>query len=81
MPGGCTAYMMQQILDKNNNFNFLDAKPITISATEHRTAYGSDGDYYCKPNADELFKILYTIMHHAQPEYYSLFFLIFLYNE
>jgi pyruvate/2-oxoglutarate/acetoin dehydrogenase E1 component/TPP-dependent pyruvate/acetoin dehydrogenase alpha subunit len=74
VPGGCTAYMMQQILDKNNNFDFLDAKPITISATEHRTAYGSDGDYYCKPNADEVFKILYTIMHNAQPEYYPLFF-------
>lgn len=74
VPGGCTAYMMQQILDKNNNFDFLDSKPITISATEHRTAYGSDGDYYCKPNSDEVFKILYTIMHNAQPEYYPMFF-------
>lgn len=74
VPGGCTAYMLQQIIDKNDNFQKLDAKPICITATEHRTAYGTDGDYYCKPNADDVFKILYTIMHQEQPDYYPLFF-------
>lgn len=75
VPGGCSAYILHQILIKNENFDLLDSKPITISATEHRTAYSSDGDYYCKPNSDDVFKTIYTLFHNNEPTYYPLFFL------
>ncbi len=70
VPGGGTAYMMQQIVEKQQAFKYLDAPPITISAKEHRTAYGSDGDYFCKPNAEDVFKVIYSIMNEINPDYY-----------
>jgi hypothetical protein len=44
---------------------FLDAKPITITSKEHRPAYGSDGDYFSKPNSDDVFEIIYNLMHES----------------
>jgi len=54
VPGGATAYMMQQVMDRDDGYHYLDAKPITITAATHRTPYGSDGDYYSKPNAEDV---------------------------
>ncbi len=54
VPGGATAYMMQEILEKQNGYFSLDAKPMCITAKEHRTPFGSDGDYFTKPNAEDV---------------------------
>jgi hypothetical protein len=62
--------MMQQVLEKNSAFRYLDAEPITISAKEHRPAYGTDGDYFSKPNAEEIFESIYNLMHNYQPALY-----------
>ena len=55
VPGGATAYMMQEVLEQQGGYQFLDAKPRTITAKANRGAYGSDGDYYCKPQVEESF--------------------------
>lgn len=67
MPGGASAYMMQQVLEEQDAWHALDSKPITISAKPHRTAYGSDGDYFSKPNVEEVFDKVYALMSEAQP--------------
>ena len=67
VPGGATAYMLQQVLEKQNIFRWLDAEPVTISAKPHRTAYGSDGDYFGKPNAEDIFEAIYRLMHFSDP--------------
>lgn len=67
MPGGGSAYMMQQVLDKQDAYHYLDSKPIAISAKEHRPAYGSDGDYFSKPNAEIIFDEAYALMREALP--------------
>ena len=66
--GGATAYMMQQILEVQGGYHFLDQKPITISAKDHRPAYGSDGDYYSKPNAEDVYDMIYAMMHRYAPQ-------------
>lgn len=66
--GGATAYMMQQILEMQGGYDYLDQKPITISAKDHRPAYGSDGDYYSKPNAEDVFDVIYGMMHRYSPQ-------------
>lgn len=68
--GGATAYMMQQILEVQGGYHYLDQKPITISAKDHRPAYGSDGDYYSKPNAEDVFDAIYGMMHRYSPQQY-----------
>lgn len=67
MPGGCTAFMMQQVLEVQDAYHYLDSKPRAISAEPHRPAYGSDGDYYSKPNAENVFDIVYELMTEANP--------------
>lgn len=67
VPGGGTAYMMQQVLEKQNAYDFLDAKPRTLCAKDHRSAYASDGDYYSKPNAEDLIELAYNVMHERNP--------------
>lgn len=74
VPGGASAYMMQQVLDLQNGYFQLDAKPVCISAKPHRSSYGSDGDYFSKPNADDVFETIYTMMHNYDPASYPLFF-------
>jgi pyruvate/2-oxoglutarate/acetoin dehydrogenase E1 component/TPP-dependent pyruvate/acetoin dehydrogenase alpha subunit len=74
MPGGATAYMMQQVLDQHNGWQYLDSKPVCISAQAHRPAYSTDGDYFSKPNADTVFDTAYAIMHEAMPEQYPLLY-------
>lgn len=68
MPGGATAYMLQQILEKQDAYRWLDSKPQTISAKGHRPAYANDGDYFSKPNAEEIFDRIYAVMHEAKPK-------------
>ena len=66
-PGGATAYMMQKVLEEQGGWHWLDCAPRTLAATEHRPAYGSDGDYFSKPNREQIFETVYAIMHEASP--------------
>ncbi len=67
VPGGATAYMMQQVLEVQGAYRYLDATPRTITAKEHRPAYGSDGDYFSKPNSEEVFEVVYNLMNESDP--------------
>lgn len=68
VPGGATAFMMQQVLEVQGGYQYLDSAPKTLSAKDHRPAYGSDGDYFSKPSADDIFDTIYEIMHEANPQ-------------
>ncbi len=68
VPGGASAYMMQQVVEGQNAYYFLDSKPVTLSAKEHRPAYSSDGDYFSKPSADDVIDKVYQLMHEAEPK-------------
>ncbi|MDB4767537.1 thiamine pyrophosphate-dependent enzyme [Flavobacteriaceae bacterium] len=70
VPGGCAAYIMQEIIEKQGAFKYLDAPPITLTAKAHRPAYASDGDYFSKPNAEDIFESIYNIMHESNPNAY-----------
>jgi pyruvate/2-oxoglutarate/acetoin dehydrogenase E1 component/TPP-dependent pyruvate/acetoin dehydrogenase alpha subunit len=72
-PGGATAYMMQKVMEEQHIFNYLDIAPQTITAKEHRTAFGTDGDYFSKPNEQDIFRILYNLMHESNPKKYRRF--------
>jgi pyruvate/2-oxoglutarate/acetoin dehydrogenase E1 component/TPP-dependent pyruvate/acetoin dehydrogenase alpha subunit len=72
-PGGATAYMMQQTLERHGGYEWLDAAPRTLPAREHRPAYGSDGDYFSKPNREQIFEAVYDLMHEADPQRFPLF--------
>jgi pyruvate/2-oxoglutarate/acetoin dehydrogenase E1 component len=67
VPGGTTAYMMQEVIEKQGGFWWLDSEPRTLSAQPHRPAYGSDGDYWSKPNVEEIFDLVYEIMNEVDP--------------
>jgi pyruvate/2-oxoglutarate/acetoin dehydrogenase E1 component len=67
VPGGATAYMMQQVLDGQQAYQLLDSAPRCIAAQAHRTPYGSDGDYFSKPNVEDVFDVVYEIMREADP--------------
>jgi pyruvate/2-oxoglutarate/acetoin dehydrogenase E1 component len=68
VPGGASAYMMQQVLEVQQAYQYLDSRPITITAKEHRPAYASDGDYFSKPNPEEIFERIYELMREVEPE-------------
>ncbi|NBL64030.1 transketolase [Flavobacterium sp. NST-5] len=68
VPGGASAFMLQQILDEQNGYKFLDSKPETLTAKAHRPAYGTDGDYFSKPSAEDIYEKIYAIMHEAKPQ-------------
>lgn len=67
VPGGATAYMMQQVLEEQEAYRYLDAKPLTIAAQAHRPPYGTDGDYFSKPNAEDIFEAIMNMMHEYDP--------------
>lgn len=67
VPGGCSAYLLQEVLEKQGGYRYLDSAPQTLTAKAHRPAYASDGDYFSKPNAEDIFEKVYTIMHEANP--------------
>lgn len=70
VPGGATAYMMQQVIEKQDGYFQLDSKVRTLSSKAHRPAYGSDGDYFSKPSQDDIFEAVYEIMHEYDPQEY-----------
>ncbi len=70
VPGGGSAFMMQKVLDEQGGYFHLDAPPKALSAKEHRTAYGSDGDYFSKPSVEDVFDTIYTMMLEANPGKY-----------
>jgi 2-oxoisovalerate dehydrogenase E1 component len=66
-PGGATAYMMQEVLERQSGYQWLDAPPRTLSAKAHRPAYGSDGDYFSKPNREQIVEAVYEMMRESDP--------------
>ncbi len=68
VPGGGTGYMMQEVIENQGAYFYLDSKPVTISAKAHRPAYGSDGDYFSKPNPEEVFDKVYDLMSETDPK-------------
>jgi pyruvate/2-oxoglutarate/acetoin dehydrogenase E1 component len=72
VPGGGTAYMMQKVLQEQQAFNYLETTPRTLSAMEHRPAYGIDGEYFTKPNVELIFENIYQMMHEVNITGYPL---------
>jgi 2-oxoisovalerate dehydrogenase E1 component len=70
VPGGASAYMMQKVLEEQGGYKYLDSQPGTITSAEHRPAYSSDGDYFSKPNVENVFDKVYELMAEADPEKY-----------
>lgn len=70
VPGGATAYMMQKVIEEQEGYLYLDSLPATITAKEHRPAYGSDGDYFSKPSAEDVFDKIYALMQEVNPDQY-----------
>jgi pyruvate/2-oxoglutarate/acetoin dehydrogenase E1 component/TPP-dependent pyruvate/acetoin dehydrogenase alpha subunit len=68
VPGGASAYMMQQVVEEQKAYYHLDAEPATLAANAHRPAYSSDGDYFSKPSVDDVVEKVYGIMHESNPE-------------
>jgi pyruvate/2-oxoglutarate/acetoin dehydrogenase E1 component/TPP-dependent pyruvate/acetoin dehydrogenase alpha subunit len=74
VPGGATSYMMQEVLERQGGFRWLDSEPRTLTGKEHRPAYGSDGDYWSKPNRETIFEAVYELMHEAAPQRFPIFY-------
>ena len=70
VPGGATAYMMQEVLERQGGFHWLDTQPRTLAASPHRTAYGRDGDYWSKPNVETVYSAIYAMMGETDPAGY-----------
>lgn len=67
VPGGCSAYLVQELIEKQNAYKYLDSAPQTLTAKSHRPAYATDGDYFSKPNEEDIFEKVYEIMHESDP--------------
>ena len=65
--GGASAYILDEILNKQNGYKYLDSQPKTLAAQPHRPAYGTDGDYFSKPSVEDIFEAVYKVMHEASP--------------
>ena len=74
VPGGASAFMLQQVLEAGNGYDWLDLPPRTLTAAAHRTPYGSDGDYYGKPNTEQICTAAYAMMRQRNPRRYHDFF-------
>jgi pyruvate/2-oxoglutarate/acetoin dehydrogenase E1 component/TPP-dependent pyruvate/acetoin dehydrogenase alpha subunit len=70
LPGGASAYILQQIIEQQDAYHHLDSKPQTLTAKEHRPAYGTDGDYFSKPSAEDIYEKVYAMMHEVNPSKY-----------
>ena len=70
VPGGASATMLQEVLEKQDGYRWLDSAPRTLPGRAHRPAYGSDGDYWSKPNAETIFDAVYALMREANPVAY-----------
>lgn len=74
VPGGATAYMMQEVLEKQGAYRYLDSEPRTVTSKEHRPAYGTDGDYFSKPQIEHIFQAVYELMNEFDPKTYPVFY-------
>ncbi len=74
VPGGATAYMMQKVLEEQKGYYYLDAQPRTVTSGAHRTPYGTDGDYFSNPNAENVVDCIYNLMHETHPAKYPKIF-------
>lgn len=74
VPGGTTAFMMQEVLEKQGGYRWLDSAPRTLSGKAHRPAYGTDGNYWSKPNTEDIVYAVYDLMHEADPARYPKFY-------
>ncbi|MEO8447706.1 MAG: thiamine pyrophosphate-dependent enzyme, partial [bacterium] len=74
VPGGASAFMMQNVIDRDGGYRYLDSQPRCLAAKPHRPAYGTDGDYFSKPNAEDIFEEIYDMMHESDPKKYPLIF-------
>ncbi|MGO4904005.1 alpha-ketoacid dehydrogenase subunit alpha/beta [Flavobacterium sp. W20_MBD1_R3] len=70
LPGGASAYVLQQIIEQQDAYNYLDSKPQTLTAKAHRPAYGTDGDYFSKPSIEDIFEKVYSMMNEVNPSKY-----------
>ena len=70
LPGGTTAYMLQEVIEKQGGYQYLDSPPKTLTGKEHRPAYTTDGDYFSKPSSEDVFDTIYAMMKEAFPEKY-----------
>tara|TARA_X000000950_G_C13886588_1_gene649092 strand:- start:655 stop:2610 length:1956 start_codon:yes stop_codon:yes gene_type:complete len=74
LPGGCSSYILQELLEKQDIYEHLDSKPSLLTAKDHRPPYGSDGDYVSKPSFEDIFERIYSIMRESDPEKYRRLF-------
>jgi 2-oxoisovalerate dehydrogenase E1 component len=74
VPGGATAYMMQQVIEEQAGFHWLDSEPRTLTSKPHRPAFGTDGNYFSKPNVQDVFDSVYELMHEVDPTSYPEFY-------
>jgi len=70
MPGGASSFLLQQVIDEQGAYQYLDSKPQVLTAQQHRPAYGTDGDYFSKPSAEDIFEKVYDMMHETDPASY-----------
>jgi pyruvate/2-oxoglutarate/acetoin dehydrogenase E1 component/TPP-dependent pyruvate/acetoin dehydrogenase alpha subunit len=70
VPGGASAYILQQIVEVQDGYSYLDSKPQTLTSKAHRPAYGTDGDYFSKPSAEDIYEKIYAMMSEARPNQY-----------
>ena len=68
VPGGASAYILDQIINTQQAYQHLDSQPKTLAAKPHRPAYGTDGDYFSKPSTEDVFEAVYAVMHEANPK-------------
>lgn len=68
VPGGATAFMLQKVVEEHGAFQYLDAAPLTITGKDHRPAYGTDGDYFSNPSAEDVFEKIYALMAESFPK-------------
>jgi 2-oxoisovalerate dehydrogenase E1 component len=74
VPGGASAYMLREVLEVQGGYTWLDSEPRTLTGKSHRPAYGSDGDYWSKPNIEQVFETVYDIMHESEPARFPVFY-------
>jgi pyruvate/2-oxoglutarate/acetoin dehydrogenase E1 component/TPP-dependent pyruvate/acetoin dehydrogenase alpha subunit len=70
VPGGASAYMLQEVLERQDGYQWLDSPPRTLTGKPHRPAYGSDGDYWSKPNAEQIIEVVYEMLREVEPRRY-----------
>ena len=71
VPGGASAYMMQEVLETQNGYRYLDCKPRTLTAKQHRPPYGDDGDYFSKPSVEDVVETVFEMVYEREPKRFS----------